>query len=286
MYGDLDTSIIRHRPVPGAGVTTRVLTESSRDLAYGAIREAHEKGQQAYVICPLVEPSDSADELEDVPGIARDDEGRVTVPVPLHDTATELERLRLALPGLTIERLHGRMPAGEKDRVIDAFKRGEIDVLVSTTVVEVGVDVPNATVMVIENGERFGLAALHQLRGRVGRGSVSGTCLVMTHSKGNGSASAAQDRLQSLEKTSDGFTLAQMDLRLRHEGEILGYRQHGGVTLRFVDLDADEELIEWAHLDAVELLRYACNLDSVATRPLRDAVATRYRHIFKEVSGG
>ena len=178
------------------------------------------------------------------------------------------------------------MPAGEKDRVIDAFKRGEINVLVSTTVVEVGVDVPNATVMVIENGERFGLAALHQLRGRVGRGSVSGTCLVMTHSKGNGGASAAQDRLQSLEKTSDGFTLAQMDLRLRHEGEILGYRQHGGVTLRFVDLDADEELIEWAHLDAVELLRYACNLDSVATRPLRDAVAMRYRHIFKEVSGG
>ena len=130
------------------------------------------------------------------------------------------------------------------------------------------------------------LAALHQLRGRVGRGSVSGTCLVMTHSKGNGGASAAQDRLQSLEKTSDGFTLAQMDLRLRHEGEILGYRQHGGVTLRFVDLDADEDLIEWAHLDAVELLRYACNLDSVATRPLRDAVAMRYRHIFKEVSGG
>lgn len=286
VYGDLDTSIIRHRPVPGAGVTTRVLTESSRDLAYGAIREAHEKGQQAYVICPLVEPSDSVDELEDVPGIARDDEGRVTVPVPLHDTATELDRLRLALPGLAIERLHGRMPAGEKDRVIDAFKRGEIDVLVSTTVVEVGVDVPNATVMVIENGERFGLAALHQLRGRVGRGSVSGTCLVMTHSKGNGGASAAQDRLQSLEKTSDGFTLAQMDLRLRHEGEILGYRQHGGVTLRFVDLDADEELIEWAHLDAVELLRYACTLDSVATRPLRDAVAMRYRHIFKEVSGG
>lgn len=144
--------------------------------------------------------SDSVDELEDVPGIARDDEGRVTVPVPLHDTATELDRLRLALPGLVIERLHGRMPAGEKDQVIDAFKRGEIDVLVSTTVVEVGVDVPNATVMVIENGERFGLAALHQLRGRVGRGSVSGTCLVMTHSKGNGGASAAQDRLQSLEK--------------------------------------------------------------------------------------
>ena len=130
------------------------------------------------------------------------------MPVPLHDTATELDRLRLALPGFTIERLHGRMPAGEKDRVIDAFKRGEIDVLVSTTVVEVGVDVPNATVMVIENGERFGLAALHQLRGRVGRGSVS---YVPGHDalQGQRRRVGGTRPLQSLEKTSDGFTLAR-----------------------------------------------------------------------------
>ena len=256
-------------------MTTRVLTESSRDLAYGAIREAHEKGQQAYVICPLVEPSDSADELEDVPGIARDDEGRVTVPVPLHDTATELDRLRLALPGLTIERLHGRMPAGEKDQVIDAFKRGEIDVLVSTTVVEVGVDVPNATVMVIENGERFGLAALHQLRGRVGRGSVSGTCPVMTHSKGQ-RRRIGGTRPSPVARKNLGWLYARPDgpAPAPRRARSLGYRQHGGVTLRFVDLDADEDLIEWAHLDAVELLRYACNLDSVATRPF----ARRGRH--------
>lgn len=286
IYGDLDTSIIRHRPVPGAGVETRVLTEANRDIAYGAIREAHEAGRQSYVVCPLVEPSDSADELEDVPGIKRDDEGKVTLAAPLHDTATELDRLRLTFPGLTVERLHGRMSPAEKDRVIDAFKRREIDVLVSTTVVEVGVDVPNATVMVIENGERFGLAALHQLRGRVGRGSVPGTCFVMTYSKNKGGKSAAQDRLESLEKTGDGFALAEMDLKLRHEGEILGYRQHGGVTLRFVDLEADSDLIEWAHLDAMELLRYARNLDAPATLPLRYAVVARYRHIFKEVSGG
>ena len=286
VYGDLDTSVIRHRPVPGAGVTTRVLAESSRDIALGAIREAHERGERAYVVCPLVEPSDSADELDDVPVLERDEEGKVAVPVPLHDTATELERLRQALPGLTVERLHGRMPAREKDRVIDAFKRGDIDVLVSTTVVEVGVDVPEATVMVIENGERFGLAALHQLRGRVGRGGVPGTCFVMTHAKGNGRISPAQERLAALESTSDGFELAEMDLRLRHEGEILGYRQHGGVTLRFVDLEADTDLIEWAHLDAEELLRYSRNLDACATLPLRYAVAARYRHIFKEVSGG
>ena len=170
--------------------------------------------------------------------------------------------------------------------MIDAFKRGEIDVLVSTTVVEVGVDVPNATVMVIENGERFGLAALHQLRRPRGPRQRVG------HLPGHDALQGQRWRVGGTRpspvarKDSDGFALAQMDLRLRHEGEILGYRQHGGVTLRFVDLDADEDLIEWAHLDAVELLRYACNLDSVATRPLRDAVAMRYRHIFKEVSGG
>ena len=232
VYGDLDTSIIRHRPVPGAGVTTRVLTESSRDLAYGAIREAHAKGQQAYVICPLVEPSDSADELEDVPGIARDDEGRVTVPVPLHDTATELDRLRLALPGLVIERLHGRMPAGEKDRVIDAFRRGEIDVLVSTTVVEVGVDVPNATVMVIENGERFGLAALHQLRGRVGRSNQKGYCYLLSPPD-ELLSSDARRRLRAIEEFSDlgsGFNIAMQDLDIRGAGNLLGAEQSGFIA--------------------------------------------------------
>lgn len=186
VYGDLDTSIIRHRPVPGAGVTTRVLTESSRDLAYGAIREAHEKGQQAYVICPLVEPSDSADELEDVPGIARDDEGRVTVPVQLHDTANRARPPAAWRCRACIERLHGRMPAGEKDRVIDAFKRGEIDVLVSTTVVEVGVDVPNATVMVIENGERFGLLPCTSCAVAWAAAACRAPAWLLTHSKGNG----------------------------------------------------------------------------------------------------
>lgn len=159
--------------------------------------------------------------------------------------------------------------------------------LVSTTVVEVGVDVPNATVMIIENGERFGLATLHQLRGRVGRGSLPGTCMVVTEVRSRrGVRSPALDRLRALAGTSDGFELAEMDLRLRHEGEILGLRQHGGVTLRFVDLGADAELVESAHEDAQELLRYSRDLTAVATMPLRHEVVERYGDVLKEVSGG
>ena len=286
VYGDLDTSIIRHRPVPGAGVKTKVLTDASRDIAYGAVREALAAGQQAYVICPLVEASDKADDLEDVPGLQRDEDGRVKVPVPLHDCATEAERLGHVFRDARIAVLHGRMGGRDKDETIGRYRAGEIDILVSTTVIEVGVDVPRATVMVIENGERFGLATLHQLRGRVGRGSLSGSCFVMTHAKGNGARSAAQDRLEALEKSSDGFSLAEMDLRLRHEGEILGLRQSGGVSLRFVDLESDTDLIEWAHRDAQELLRYARSLDATATLPLRHEVIRRYGDVFKEVSGG
>lgn len=286
VYGDLDTSIIRHRPVEGAGVKTRVLDESNRDIAYSAIRSAIEGGHQAYVICPLVEEKEGEDDLEDVPGLERDDDGRMVSAPPLHSVAAESERLGRVFPDVCVGVLHGRLPAREKDRIIDSFRAGEIDILVSTTVVEVGVDVPNATVMVIENGERFGLATLHQLRGRVGRGRLPGACFVMAPKTGRQRHTPATDRLEALEKTNDGFSLAQMDLRLRHEGEILGMRQHGGVSLRFVDLDTDADLIEAAHEDADELLRYSPTLSSRATMPLRFCVVDRYGDIFKEVSGG
>lgn len=285
-FGDLDTSVIRHRPVPGAGVATRVLAEENRDVAYGALREALDAGQQAYVICPLVAPKDDADELEDVPGLERDDEGRPTAAPPLVAATAEAERMSQMLPQARVGLLHGRLPDAEKTRVIEAFRAHEIDILVSTTVVEVGVDVPNATVMIIENGERFGLATLHQLRGRVGRGSLAGTCFVISAAaRAGGRQSPAWERLGALEKTADGFELAERDLRLRHEGEILGYRQSGGVSLRFVDLAADADLVEDAHVDAVELLRAAPHLRSTATLPLRHEVVERFGDKFLEVSG-
>jgi ATP-dependent DNA helicase RecG len=287
VYGDLTTSIIRHRPVPGAGVETHVLESPNRDIAYGALREALACGRQAYVICPMVSPQESAELLDDVPGLDIDERGRARQALTLHDVESETSALRTLLPDARIEMLHGKMKPQLKDDAIDAFRAGRIDVLVSTTVVEVGVNVPNATVMMIENGERFGLATLHQLRGRVGRGSISGTCYVMTEVRGKrGRRTPALERLEALERTSDGFELAEMDLRLRHEGEILGLRQHGGVSLKFVDLDADTDLIDAAHEDAQQLLRYSHTLSAQATLPLRHEVIARYGDVFKEVSGG
>lgn len=283
LYGDLDSSVIRHRPVPGAGVTTRVLNEENRDIAYGAIREAIGAGQRAYVVCPLVADRDDADELEDVPAPGQDGAPRA----PLHSVEGELAHLEVVFPEACVAALHGRMSAVEKDATIEAFRQGAIDILVSTTVVEVGVDVPEATVMLIENGERFGLATLHQLRGRVGRGARAGTCYVIAQGAGRARRKTpSMERLEALEATSDGFELAEMDLRLRHEGEILGLRQHGAMSLRFVDLDADTDIIESAHDDAIEILAHEATLSAPALMPLRHCVIDRYGDVFKEVSGG
>ena len=283
LYGDLDSSVIRHRPVPGAGVTTRVLNEGNRDIAYGAIREAIGAGQRAYVVCPLVADRDDAEELEDVPAPGQDGAPRA----PLHSVEGELAHLEVVFPEACVAALHGRMSAVEKDATIEAFRQGAIDILVSTTVVEVGVDVPEATVMLIENGERFGLATLHQLRGRVGRGARAGTCYVIAQGAGRARRKTpSMERLEALEATSDGFELAEMDLRLRHEGEILGLRQHGAMSLRFVDLDADADIIESAHDDAIEILAHEATLSAPALMPLRHCVIDRYGDVFKEVSGG
>ena len=275
VYGDVSLSQIRHRPRAGAGIATKVVTPDNLDLAWGAVREAVAAGRQAYVICPLVDDADDGTELDDVP------EDATCAAKFLHSATHTAETLRSGtLSGMTVGLLHGRMPAGEKDEAMELFREGKTDVLVSTTVVEVGVDVPNATVMVVLDADRFGLATLHQLRGRVGRGDASGHVFLSAAAK---RGSVARRRLQALEATADGFELAELDLKLRHEGEVLGYRQHGGVALRVVDLAADADLVEAAHADAEKIALADPALASPELRPLALEVADRYHEYFEEL---
>lgn len=274
VYGDVEVSRIQKRPVEGAGVNTKVVAPESLDLAFGAIREEVDAGHQAYVVCPLVDDKDDGSELDDVPDQS---EQKLKSAV-----AAQRELSRSIFPDLSVGLLHGRMSPAEKDDVMDRFRAGEIDVLVSTTVIEVGVDVPNATAMLVYDADRFGLATLHQLRGRVGRGTVSGRVFLETSAK---RGTPARKRLAALERTSDGFALAEMDLQLRHEGDILGYRQSGLATLRLVDLAADADLVEAAHRDALGLLNEDPTLEKPEHRPL--ALEVRERHaLYFEQGGG
>ncbi|MBR3325763.1 MAG: ATP-dependent DNA helicase RecG [Atopobiaceae bacterium] len=268
VYGDIACSRIRHRPRPGAGVTTKVIPPENIDIAYGAIRDAVAAGHQAYVICPLVDDKDDGKELDDVP--ERSQAGAKQ----LHAATSTLESLRRGpLRSLRLDLLTGRMSPADKDEVMARFRDGAIDVLVSTTVVEVGVDVPNACAMLVFDADRFGLATLHQLRGRVGRGDNAGTVYLCCAAKRN---TPARERLGALEATSDGFELAELDLRLRREGEVLGYRQHGGVTLRVCDLASDGDLVEAAHVDA----RAICDVDPGLVHPLYAPLARECRDRF------
>ncbi len=265
VYGDLSCSRIRHRPRAGAGITTKVVAPQSVDLAFGAIRDAVAAGHQAYVICPLVDERDDGKDLDDVPERSRSGAKQ------LHAATSTMQELeRSAFRGMRLALLTGRMSADEKDAVMVRFRSGDVDVLVATTVVEVGVDVPNATAMLVYDADRFGLATLHQLRGRVGRGDVAGTVYLECAAK---KGTPARERLAALEATSDGFELAELDLKLRREGEVLGYRQHGGATLSVCDLDSDEDLVVAAHEDARAIARD----DPTLSGPMHAALAIECR---------
>ena len=275
LYGDLSCSRIRKRPRPGAGVVTKVVPPENVDLAYGAIRDAVAAGHQAYVICPLVDDKDDGHDLDDVPARNQSNAKR------LHAATTTLQDLEHgALRGLNLALLTGRMSSEEKDAVMDSFRMGKIDVLVATTVVEVGVDVPNATAMMVFDADRFGLATLHQLRGRVGRGDVAGTVYLCCAAK---RGTPARDRLGALEATSDGFELAELDLKLRREGEVLGYRQHGGVSLTICDLDSDADLVEVAHRDARSIVSEDPDLSSDLYASLAIECRDRFGAYFEEM---
>ena len=275
VYGDVDLSRIAHRPRAGAGVTTKVVTPDNLDLAWGAVRGALAAGQQAYVICPLVDDADDGAGLEDVP------EGLTSASPKLRSAVSTAAWLRESvLPGTEIDLLTGRMRPDEKDAAMERFRSGATQVLVATTVVEVGVDVPNACAMVVLDADRFGLATLHQLRGRVGRGDVAGTCYLSCAAR---QGTPARKRLAALEKTSDGLALAELDLKLRHEGEVLGYRQSGGVTLRVCDLETDGQIVEWAHEDARRLSGEDPSLRRPVHRLLAAEVRERFEAYFEEL---
>ena len=222
LYGDLDISVIDELPAGRQAIKNCVVDTSWRPKAYAFIADQAAQGRQAYVICPMVEASEMID-AENVTDYAK--------------------LLRRELPdSIRVEYLHGKMKAKEKSRIMEEFADGQIQVLVSTTVIEVGVNVPNATVMMIENAERFGLAQLHQLRGRVGRGTSQSYC-IMINGSGDGDASK---RLEILNKSNDGFFIAEEDLRLRGPGDIFGLRQSGDLEFRLADIFTDAQVLKAA----------------------------------------
>ena len=235
VYGDLDVTEIARPPANRRPVVTRWVTHERSSEAYTRLRRHLKEGRQAYVVCPLVSESEALE--------ARAAEG-------------EAERLRHGeLRGFRVGCLHGRLRPAERRETMDGFKRRELDVLVATTVIEVGVDVPNATIMIVQEADRFGLAQLHQLRGRVGRGAEQSYCLLVSRPKEELTDEAVR-RLEALVETSDGFELAEVDLELRGEGQLLGTRQSGLSDLKFARLTRDRELItrarEWAQALADE----------------------------------
>ena len=232
-YADLEVSVIDELPPGRSPIVTRAIDQNRRDEVIERVHAAAQEGRQVYWVCPLIEESDAL-QLQ---------------------TATDTHAmLAEALPDLQVGLVHGRLKPAEKQEVMDAFTANEVQVLVATTVIEVGVDVPNASLMVIEHAERFGLSQLHQLRGRVGRGSAASVCLLLYQSP---LGQIARQRLMTMRETTDGFEIARRDLEIRGPGEFLGARQSGQAMLRFADLETDQWLVEQARDVAHQLIQDA-----------------------------
>ncbi|MDO8442053.1 MAG: ATP-dependent DNA helicase RecG [Polaromonas sp.] len=233
-YADLDVSTIDELPPGRTPIVTKVVSEARRNEVVERIRGQLDQGRQVYWVCPLIEESEAVD---------------------LTNATQTHEALTAALPGTPVGLLHSRMPVAEKKAVMSLFTSGQLGVLVSTTVIEVGVDVPNASLMVIEHAERFGLSQLHQLRGRVGRGAAAAAC-VLLYSTGDAPrlGETARARLKAMVETQDGFEIARRDLDIRGPGEFLGARQSGAPLLRFADLALDADWLAWARALAPEML--------------------------------
>jgi ATP-dependent DNA helicase RecG len=252
LFGDLDVSTIRTPPPGRQTVRTYLVEEERRDRWWTFFRKQLREGRQAYVVTPLVEESENVDAAN------------------VQHTHERL--LQGELAGFRLGMIHGRMSSAEKDEVMVRFRRGQIQVLVATPVIEVGIDVPNATLMVIEDADRFGLSQLHQLRGRITRGSHSGYCAAFAKPDNDD----ARDRLSAFAKTSDGFELAEVDFQLRGPGDLLGTKQHGLPPLRIADLVRDAEVVEETRQAAVAILEKDPELNAADLARLKKMVLVRY----------
>ena len=245
IYGDLDITIIDELPPGRTEVDTFFIRTDKRDRALGFLKKQVEEGRQCYIVCPLVEESEGVDELKNA-----------------NDYAAEL--MLGPFRDISVGILHGKMKAKDKERVMAQFAKNEISILVSTTVVEVGVDVKNATVMMIENADRFGLSTLHQLRGRVGRGQFKSYCILVSDNRGENT----EQRLGVMCRTNNGFEIADMDLKLRGPGDFFGNRQHGLPQLDIADF-SDTETLAQSQEAAEVLLRFSPDLSDDSLRALR-----------------
>jgi len=230
LYGDLDVSVIDELPPGRRPIITQHATADRIEQVYSFLKKQIDEGRQAYVVYPVIEESETQ---------------------AMKAAERMYEHLsREVFPTLAVGLMHGRLGADEKESVMQRFKAGAIQILVSTTVIEVGVDVPNASVMVVEQAERFGLAQLHQLRGRVGRGAAQSYCMLVTEKMND----AARERIRTLRDSSDGFYIAEMDLRLRGPGEFFGTKQSGLPSLRVANILRDGEILEIARREAVDFI--------------------------------
>ncbi|MGA5347751.1 ATP-dependent DNA helicase RecG [Streptomyces griseoincarnatus] len=280
VFGDLETSVLDQLPAGRSPIASHVVPAADKPhflaRAWERVREEVEKGHQAYVVCPRIgDEEDGAKAKKKSP----EDEAEKRPPLAVLDTAEQLARGPLA--GLRVEVLHGRMQPDDKDAVMRRFAAGEVDVLVATTVIEVGVNVPNATVMVIMDADRFGVSQLHQLRGRVGRGSAPGLCLLVSEMP---EASAARQRLNAVASTLDGFELSRIDLEQRREGDVLGQAQSGTrSSLRMLAVIDDEEVIAEAREEATRIVAADPELERLpALRTALDALLDEEREQYLE----
>ncbi|MCK5738980.1 DNA helicase RecG, partial [bacterium] len=263
LYGDLDVSIIDELPPGRKPVLTVWRNEIKLPEIYEFVKKQATAGHQAYIVFPLVEESEKID---------------------LRAASESYEKMTAeTFADFSVGLLHGRMKSDEKERVMDAFKNGDIQILVSTTVIEVGVDVPNATVMVVEHAERFGLTQLHQLRGRVGRGSEKSYCILVVSPP---LSDDARRRVDTMAETNDGFKISEVDLEIRGPGEFFGTRQHGLPELKMADILADQELLQIAREEAFDLVKRDVQLLAPDVAPIRRHFQKQYQKKFELVTIG